>query len=283
METIGVIGCGLMGSGIVDVCARAGLTVIVKELNEDLLAAGRKKVEGAIARLVSKGKLAEPDAKEVLGRISYTAGWDGFENVDLVVEAIIENEELKKKVFGELDKIAKPDCIFGTNTSSVPVIKIAGATSRPDKVVGVHFFNPVPVMQLVEIIPTLSTSDKTVQAVREFAEERLGKTTILALDRAGFIVNRLLIPYIVEAIRMLESGFATKEDIDAGMKLGCAHPMGPLTLADLVGLDTLRSAATSLYEEFKEPLYAPPPLLCRMVDAGMLGRKTGRGFYDYTS
>lgn len=281
MERIGVVGCGLMGSGIAEVLARAGLNVAVKEISEPALEAGRGRIERSLARAVSRGKMTDDEHTAVRGRIAYTSGWDGFDSVELVIEAAIEDEELKKSIFENLDAITPPEAILTTNTSSVPIMKLASATSRAGQVLGLHFFNPVPVMPLVEIVPALTTADKTLQIAREFVENDLGKKTVMARDRAGFVVNRLLIPYLLDAVRMLESGFATLEDIDQGMVLGCNHPMGPLALADLIGLDTLHAVARSLFEEFKEPLYAAPPLLSRMVEAGLLGRKSGRGFHDY--
>ncbi|MFA5890677.1 MAG: 3-hydroxybutyryl-CoA dehydrogenase [Actinomycetota bacterium] len=281
MERIGVVGCGLMGSGIAEVLARAGLNVAVKEISESALEAGRGRIEHSLARAVSRGKMTDDEHAAVRGRIAYTSGWDGFDSVELVIEAVVEDEELKKKLFESLDSVTPRDAILATNTSSVPIMKLASATSRAGQVLGLHFFNPVPVMPLVEIVPALTTADKTLQIAREFVENDLGKKTVMARDRAGFVVNRLLIPYLLDAVRMLESGFATLEDIDQGMVLGCNHPMGPLALSDLIGLDTLHAVARSLFEEFKEPLYAPPPLLSRMVEAGLLGRKSGRGFHDY--
>jgi 3-hydroxybutyryl-CoA dehydrogenase len=283
IERVGVVGCGLMGSGIAEVCARAGLDVVVREVNQDALAFGRKRIEGSLERAVRSGKLPEADRDTALGRLAYTTDFSDFADRQLVVEAVIENEAEKLEVFRGIDKaVEADDAILATNTSSIPVMKLAMATERPASVLGLHFFNPVPVMHLVELIPSLLTAPETAVRAETFAEGILNKRVIRSKDRAGFIVNALLIPYLLSAIRMLESGFATAEDIDSGVVEGLRHPMGPLALTDLIGLDTTIAVSQSLYEEFKEPLYAPPPLLSRMVEAGLLGRKAGRGFYDYT-
>ncbi len=280
---IGVVGGGLMGSGIAEVCARAGLDVVVREVNETALAAGRKRIERSLDKAVRSGKLAAADRESALARLRYTTEFGEFADRQLVVEAVIENETEKLEVFRGLDKAVESDeAILATNTSSIPVMKLAMATNRPASVLGLHFFNPVPVMHLVELIPSLLTAPETAARAEAFADNVLGKRVIRSKDRAGFIVNALLIPYLLSAIRMLESGFATAEDIDSGVVEGLRHPMGPLALTDLIGLDTTIAVSQSLYEEFKEPLYAPPPLLSRMVEAGLLGRKVGRGFYDYT-
>ncbi len=281
IELVGVIGGGTMGAGIAEVCARAGSSVIVLETSQEAADAAEARLDKSFARAVKSGRIEEGAAETARKTITLTLDIADFADRDLVVEAAPEIESLKLELFGKLDSIVKPEGILATNTSSIPVIKMANATKRPDKVVGVHFFNPVPVLPLVEIVVSLTTSEETVTAVTEYAAETLGKKTIRAGDRAGFIVNALLIPYIVSAIRMLESGFASAEDIDDGMINGCAHPMGPLRLADTVGLDVTLAVTESLYGEFREPHYAPPPLLQRMVDAGRLGRKTGRGFYEY--
>jgi 3-hydroxybutyryl-CoA dehydrogenase len=282
IEHVGVVGCGLMGSGITEVCARAGLSVVVREVDEPALSAGRSRVERSLARAVGAGKLSEESREAALGRLLFTTSLDDLGECELVVEAVVENEAAKLDVFSALDRVVeRPDAVLASNTSSIPIMKLAMATGRPEQVVGIHFFNPVPVLRLVELVTSLLTSDETAETARSFVTERLGKTVIASKDRAGFVVNALLIPYILSAIRMLESGFATAEDIDNGMVEGCAHPMGPLALADLIGLDTTQAVALSLYEEFKEPLYAPPPLLSRMVEAGLLGRKTSQGFYPY--
>ncbi|WP_370964100.1 3-hydroxybutyryl-CoA dehydrogenase [Amycolatopsis sp. cg9] len=280
MERVGVVGCGQMGAGIAEVCARAGLDVVVVESSPEAVAAGRRRLEASLARAEKKGKVA--DAAAVLDRIRVTESLDDLADRTFVVEAIVEDEAVKTELFGRLDKIVTaPDAVLASNTSSIPIMKLGTATERPAQVVGVHFFNPVPVLPLVELVPSLLTTEATVDRARAFARDVLGKQAILCQDRAGFVVNALLIPFILAAIRMFESGFATREAIDEGLVRGAAHPQGPLALADLIGLDTTKAVAESLYEEFKEPLYAPPPLLARMVDAGLLGRKTGRGFYTY--
>ncbi|GAB3976301.1 3-hydroxybutyryl-CoA dehydrogenase [Actinoallomurus acanthiterrae] len=279
---VGVIGCGLMGSGIAEVCARSGLDVIVREIDESAAEAGRARIEKSMRRAVDAGKLGGDDRDAALARLSFTTGLDALADRDLVIEAATENPQVKAALFTELDAVVKrPDAILATNTSSIPIVQVARATTRPAQVVGLHFFNPVPVQRLVEVIPSVLTAEAVLERARGFATEVLGKTAITAPDRSGFVVNALLVPYLLSAVRMLEAGHATAEDIDTGMTLGCAHPMGPLRLCDLIGLDTLVSVAESLYEEFKEPLYAAPPLLRRMVDAGLLGRKSARGFYDY--
>jgi 3-hydroxybutyryl-CoA dehydrogenase len=282
IDRVGVVGAGLMGSGIAEVCARAGLDVIVREVDDRSLEAGRERIERSLARAVGAGKLDGAERDAALGHLRFTTELGDLADRQLVVEAVVEDEAAKVEVFSQLDEVVEdPGAVLASNTSSIPIMKLAMATRRPASVVGIHFFNPVPVLDLVELVPSLLTADETVAAADRFASEQLGKHVIRSKDRAGFVVNALLIPYLLSAIRMLESGFATADDIDAGMVQGCAHPMGPLALADLIGLDTTMAVAQSLYEEFKEPLYAPPPLLSRMVDAGLLGRKTGRGFYTY--
>jgi 3-hydroxybutyryl-CoA dehydrogenase len=282
IERVGVVGCGLMGSGIAEASARAGLHVRVVDLDRIILERGRERVLRSIARAQSAGKLSEEAAEAAIDGIEFTADLGSLADRQLVVEAVVESEPEKMAVFESLDKIVEaPDAVLASNTSSIPIMKLAMATSRPSQVIGIHFFNPVPVLPLVELVTSLLTSDATVAVAEHFAMEQLDKQVIRSQDRAGFIVNALLIPYILSSVRMLESGFATAEDIDLGMVKGCAHPMGPLALADLIGLDTTMAVANSLYQEFKEPLYAPPPLLARMVEAGLLGRKSGRGFYDY--
>jgi 3-hydroxybutyryl-CoA dehydrogenase len=279
---IGVIGAGLMGSGIAEVCARAGLDVVVREISDAALAAGRGRIEKSLDRAVSKGKLAQADRDAALTRLTYTTSLDDLADRDLVVEAATENPQVKAALFTELDQVVKrPDAILATNTSSLSVIEVAQATSRPEQVIGLHFFNPATVQQLVEVVPSILTADGTVARSRALVADVLGKTPISAPDRSGFVVNALLVPYVLSAIRMVEGGHATAPDIDTGMVLGCAHPMGPLKLADLIGLDTLTAIADAMYAEYKEPLYAAPPLLLRMTAAGLLGRKSGRGFYDY--
>jgi len=282
ISRVGVVGVGLMGSGIAEVCARAGLSVLVNEINADALDAGRRRIEASLERGRGHGKLTEAERDAALGRIQYTTDLGMFADRQLVIEAVVETEQAKTEVFTALDKVVEDaEAIFASNTSSIPIMKLGMATSRPHHVIGVHFFNPVPVLKLVELVPSLLTDHTTRERAERFVESKLGKEVILSQDRAGFIVNSLLIPYLLSAIRMLESGFASAEDIDNGMILGCAHPMGPLHLADLIGLDTTKAIAESMYAEFKEPLYSPPPLLLRMVDAGLLGKKSGRGFYEY--
>jgi 3-hydroxybutyryl-CoA dehydrogenase len=280
VSRVGVVGFGLMGSGIVEVSARAGLDVVVAEANADAAEAGRARLERSLRRAEERGKIDSAD--DVLARVRVAASLEELADRDLVVEAIVEDEAAKVALFRELDRIVtSPDAILASNTSSIPIMKLGVVTGRPQQVLGIHFFNPVPVLALVELVPSLLTSPETTERARTFVEGSLGKQAIDCQDRAGFVVNSLLVPFILSAIRMLESGFATAEDIDRGLVLGAAHPQGPLALADLIGLDTTKAVAESLYEEFKEPLYAPPPLLARMVDAGLLGRKSGRGFYDY--
>jgi 3-hydroxybutyryl-CoA dehydrogenase len=282
IERVGVVGCGLMGSGIAEVCARQGLDVVVVDAGEDALKAGRDRVEASLANAVRRGKLDAAGRQRALEALRFEAELGALADRQLVVEAVTENEVVKTAVFRDLDEVVQdPAAILASNTSSIPIMKLAMATSRPAHVVGMHFFNPVPVLPLVELVSSLVTSAATTEEASAFASDVLGKHVIRSQDRAGFIVNALLIPYLLSAIRMLESGFATADDIDTGMVQGCAHPMGPLALTDLIGLDTTMAVAESLYEEFKEPLYAPPPLLSRMVEAGLLGRKSGRGFHTY--
>lgn len=282
IRRVGVVGAGLMGSGIAEVCARAGLDVVVREVNQGALDAGRKRIERSLGKAVSAGKLHEADREAALARLRYTTDFADLADRQLVVEAVVENEAEKLEVFRGIDKAVEDDeAVLASNTSSIPIMKLAMATNRPASVLGLHFFNPVPVMHLVELVPSLLTAPEASGRAEAFAENVLNKRVIRSKDRAGFIVNALLIPYLLSAIRMLESGFATAEDIDSGVVEGLRHPMGPLALTDLIGLDTTIAVSQSLYEEFKEPLYAPPPLLSRMVEAGLLGRKVGRGFYDY--
>lgn len=272
-----------MGSGIAEVCARAGLDVLVAETGPEAVAAGRDRITKSLARAVRSGKLAPQDSVTSLRRIGFTTDLADLADRDIVIEAAAEDEQVKTEIFAALDKVVvRPDAILASNTSSIPVMKLGTATGRAQQVIGVHFFNPVPVLGLVELVPSLLTSDQTLDRAAEFVGRSLGKQVIHAKDRAGFVVNSLLVPYLLSAIRMLESGIASADDIDDGMVLGCAHPLGPLRLADLIGLDTLKAIADSMYEEYKEPLHAAPPLLLRMVDAGLLGRKTGRGFHDYS-
>ena len=282
IERVGVIGCGLMGSGIAEVCARAGLDVMVREVDAAAAEAGRQRLVNSLDRGVTAGKLTEPEREEALARLSFTTAIDDLADRQMVVEAVVEDEAMKVDIFRELDRVLVDDsAILASNTSSIPIMKLGTVTARPEQVIGVHFFNPVPVLRLVEIVTSLMTGPETTARAEAFATESLDKRVIRSQDRAGFVVNALLIPYLLSAIRMMESGFASRDDIDVGMVEGCSHPMGPLRLTDLIGLDTTLAVAESLYEEFKEPLYAPPPLLSRMVDAGLLGRKAGRGFYEY--
>ncbi|WGX99522.1 3-hydroxybutyryl-CoA dehydrogenase [Nocardioides sp. L-11A] len=280
MARVGVVGGGLMGSGIAEVNARAGKDVIVVESSPAAVEAARQRLESSLKRAESRGKIESADA--VLAHIRVVEELTALADRDIVIEAIVEDEQAKTDLFRRLDEIVtSPDAILASNTSSIPIMKLAVATKRPTHVLGVHFFNPVPVLKLVELVPSLMTDEATTERARAFVQDDLGKTAIDCQDRAGFVVNALLIPFILSAIRMFESGFASAEDIDHGLVLGAAHPQGPLALADLIGLDTVKAVAESLYEEFKEPLYAAPPLLARMVEAGLLGRKTGRGFYTY--
>ncbi|MEU8843092.1 3-hydroxybutyryl-CoA dehydrogenase [Streptomyces roseus] len=282
IRRVGVVGGGQMGAGIAEVCARAGLDTVVCEADATAARAARERVAVSLERAVQRGKLDRISAEDALARLVFTGSLDDLADRQLVIEAVTENADVKIETFAALDKIVDDrEAILATNTSSLPVMRLGMATGRADRVVGLHFFNPVPVLPLVEIVSSLHTSRETVETVEVFARETLGKTAIRSQDRAGFVVNALLVPYLLSAIRMAESGFATPADVDAGMELGCAHPMGPLKLADLIGLDTVAAIAESLYDEFKEPLYAPPPLLMRMVQAGLLGRKTGRGFHTY--
>ena len=280
VRTVAVVGCGLMGSGIVEVCARAGTSVVYLEPTEELVEQGRHRIETSTLRAVEREKLTEPERAEVLSRITGTTDVADLADADLVIEAATEDYETKVDMFRRLDEITGPDVVLASNTSSIPIADLGAATKRPDRVMGMHFFNPVPVMGLIELVKAITTSDQTVEFGRAWGV-RLGKTTVESRDRAGFIVNMLLIPYLNSAVRLLEDGFATREDIDTAIHLGLNHPMGPLQLIDLIGVDTTMFVANVLYEEFKEQLFAPPPLLKRMVTAGHLGRKTGKGFYDY--
>lgn len=282
IQKIGVLGCGLMGSGIAQAAAKAGMKTIVREVDQALLDKGAARIRDSVNAAVAKGKMPAPEAEALFANLSYTINLGDLKDCDLVIEAIVENMAEKKKVFSELDGLLKPDAMIASNTSSLSITEMAAVTRRRDRVFGLHFFNPVPIMKLVEIVRGYSTNDTTIAAAREFVT-RLGKTPILAKDTPGFVVNLLLIPYLLGAIRALESGLATREDIDTGMELGCGHPMGPLKLLDFVGLDTTYYISEIMFEEFKEPVYAAPPLLKRMVLAGLHGRKSGRGFYDWTA
>jgi len=280
IESVGIVGGGFMGTGIAESTARAGMSVTVVDTSDDLAARARERIEASLARAVKGGKLEAGGVDEVLERITFSTSLERAAAADLVVEAVPEDLELKRSVFEVVGAAASGDTILASNTSSIPIAELASVTDRPERVLGLHFFSPVPVMKLVEIVAALDTSEATVAEADAFAE-RLGKHPIHTKDRSGFIVNMLLVPYLIAAVRMYEDGFASREDIDDGMKLGAGHPMGPLTLCDLIGLDVLYAVCTSLYDEFKREEYAPPPLMKRMIAAQRLGRKTRRGFYEY--
>ncbi len=280
VRTVGIVGCGLMGSGIAEVVARAGAEVTFVEASEDLVARGRERIEASLERAVERGKITPQERAEALGRIRGVLDLAALGDVDLVIEATTEDVEAKFDVFRRLGELTRPETVLASNTSSIPIADLGAASGRPDRVIGMHFFNPPPVMRLLEIIPAITTSDETSELARGFGE-RLGKTCVRSADRAGFIVNRLLIPYLNSAARLVDEGTASREDIDAAITLGLGHPMGPLALMDLIGIDTTVFIAEVLHREFAEPQYAPAPLLRRMVAAGRLGRKAGRGFYDY--
>lgn len=280
IKKVGIVGCGLMGSGIAEVCARSGYPTLVSEVNQKLLDKGLGALRSSLDTGVKRGKLTEQDRDAAIGLLMGTTSLEDFDDCDIVIEAIIENMEAKKEVFAALDKVCPSHAILASNTSCLFITEIAMATKRPAQVIGTHFFNPVPVMRLVEIVRTILSSDEAIATAKSFSES-LGKTPVFAKDSPGFIVNRLLVPYLLDAMRCLESGLASREDIDQGMVLGCNHPMGPLTLADFIGLDTLLYIADAMYEEFKDAMYSPPPLLRKMIIAGQLGRKSGKGFYDY--
>lgn len=282
IQKVGVVGCGLMGAGIVEVSARAGYDVVVREINAEILEAGLSRVRKSMSRAVQRRKMTQADMETAVGRITGTVEMADFDDCDLVIEAAIENMDVKKKIFRQLDEITPASIVLASNTSSLSITEMASVTQRPDKVVGMHFFNPVPVLPLLEVVRGFQTSEETLQVAREFGES-VGKTIVLAeKDNPGFIVNLLFVPYGLDAIRALENGVASKEDIDTAMKLGMNHPMGPFTLMDFVGLDTMLYVADAMYEEYRDPRYAAPPLLRRMVTAGYLGRKSGKGFYDYS-
>ena len=288
IKRVGVCGCGLMGSGIAQVAATAGSDVVVLETVEAALNRGMAGIKKSLEKFVERGKagdgraFAAADRDAALARIKTTVLIGDLKECDLVIEAVVENMAVKQELFAQLDALLAPHAIICSNTSSLCVIEMAAGTKRPERIAGLHFFNPVPLMKLVEIVKTIVTNQETIDTLYAFAA-KVGKTAVLAQDTPGFIVNRLLVPYLVYAIRMFEAGLASREDIDEGMKLGCGHPMGPLTLLDFVGLDTTYFIAQIMFDEFKDPMMAPPPLLKRMVLAGHLGRKSGRGFYDYSS
>ncbi len=282
IQRVGVVGAGQMGSGIVEVAAKAGAHVVVFEPTDELLNAGRSRLTGSLERATSKGKLSEADRDATLARLRFTTDLTDMADRQLVIEAVVEDETVKAKIFAELDRIiTDPDAVLASNTSSIPIMKIAAATKNPSRVIGLHFFNPVPVLPLVELINTLVTSEGAISRVEQFASEVLGKKVVRCADRSGFVVNALLVPYLLSAIRMVEAGVATVEDVDTAVVAGLSHPMGPLRLSDLIGLDTMKLIADSMYEELKDAHYAPPPLLLRMVEAGLLGKKSGQGFYSY--
>lgn len=283
IRKVGVVGCGIMGSGIAETCARAGLDVTVAVSTESSLAPARRRLAAWLDRGVRKSTITAAERDAALARVRLTADLGDLGDRQIVFEAVPESESIKLEVLGVLDKVLDdPDAILASNTSSIPIIRLARATGRPGQVVGVHFFNPVPALPLVELVGSLLTAEETITRAESLVAATLGKQVIRSPDRAGFVVNALLIPFLLQAVRMVESGFAPAGVVDKGMVLGCSHPMGPLKLADLIGLDTVASIAEALYEEFKEPLYTPPPLLLRMVEGGLLGKKAGRGFYDYS-
>lgn len=281
IQTVGVAGCGLMGSGIAEVAAKAGCAVVVREVDDSALRAGRGRIEKSLARAVSKGKLDAAKRDEALARTTFTTELAPFDKCDLVVEAVVETLAAKNALFSQLDSICPASTIFASNTSSLPITDMAAATSRPDRFVGLHFFNPVPVMKLVEVVRTIATSDATFDAAFAFSRQ-MDKTPVAARDNSGFVVNLLLVPYMLDAIRQLDRGVASIEDIDKAMTLGCGYPMGPLALCDFVGIDTLCKIAEIMFDEYREERYAPPPLLKRLVALGRFGRKTGAGFYEWT-
>jgi 3-hydroxybutyryl-CoA dehydrogenase len=282
IQRVGVIGAGQMGAGIAEVSARAGVDVLAFETTDELITAGRARIMKSLQRGVSAGKITERERDAAVGRLTLTTNLADLADRQLVIEAIIEDENVKSQIFAELDQvITDSDAVLASNTSSIPIMKLAAATQNPSRVLGLHFFNPVPVLPLVELVSTLVTSDAALKRTEEFASAVLGKQVVRCSDRSGFVVNALLVPYLLSAIRMVEAGFATVEDVDKAVVAGLSHPMGPLRLSDLVGLDTLKLIADKMFEEFKEPHYGPPPLLLRMVEAGMLGKKSGRGFYTY--
>jgi 3-hydroxybutyryl-CoA dehydrogenase len=281
VSTVGIVGAGFMGTGIAESSAAAGKRVLLYEPDEAPLERSRENLRVSVDRAVSRGKLSEDDAAALIDRVVHTTHLDDLRTADAVIEAVSEDAKLKAQVFARIDEALPEVQFLASNTSSIPIAELGSHTGQPDRVLGLHFFSPVPVMQLVEVVVALDTSDETVSTAEDFVEE-LGKRAIRTKDRSGFIVNMLLVPYLMAAVRMYEDGFASREDIDEGMRLGCGHPMGPLTLCDFIGLDVLYAVCDSLYEEFKRDEYAPPPLMKRMVAAGRLGRKSGRGFYEYS-
>lgn len=282
IERVGVIGAGQMGGGIAEVCARAGVDVTVFETTEALVTAGRSRIAKSLERGVSAGKITERERDGALGKLRFTTDMTDLADRQLVIEAIIEDENIKAGIFRRLDEIiADPNAVLASNTSSIPIMKLGAATKNPQRVLGLHFFNPVPVLPLVELVTTLATDDSAAARTEQFAGTVLGKQVVRCSDRSGFVVNALLVPYLLAAVRMVESGFATVEDVDKAVVAGLSHPMGPLRLSDLIGLDTLKLIADKMFDEFKETHYAPPPLLLRMVEAGRLGKKSGQGFYSY--
>jgi 3-hydroxybutyryl-CoA dehydrogenase len=283
VQAVGIVGGGIMGCGIAEVAARSGCDVVLREVNEALVEASRRRLDASLDTAVRRAKLTIEERDAILQRIRFTDSLDDLSHCELVTEAVVEDEQTKTAIFAAVGKVVRPDALITSNTSSIPIMKLAAATYKPERVIGMHFFNPAPVLPLVEIIPCELTSDETLSRTREFARDQLGKTIITAKDRAGFVVNALLIPYLLAAIRMVDSGLASAEDIDKAMVAGCAHPMGPLALTDLIGLDTTVAVAESMYAETREQLYAPPALLLRKVEAGELGRKSGRGFFTYST
>ena len=282
IQRVGVVGAGQMGSGIAEVALRAGIGVTVYEPTEALITAGRNRMMKSLERGVSAGKVTERERDRALSKLTFTTDLSDLADRQLVIEAIIEDEAIKAEIFSELDRVVTdPNAVLASNTSSIPIMKIAAATQNPKRVLGLHFFNPVPVLPLVELVSTLITDEAASARTEEFASTVLGKQVVRCSDRSGFVVNALLVPYLLSAIRMVEGGFASVEDVDKAVVAGLSHPMGPLRLSDLIGLDTVKLIADKLYEEFKEPLYGPPPLLLRMVEAGLLGKKSGQGFYTY--
>jgi 3-hydroxybutyryl-CoA dehydrogenase len=281
IKKVGVVGCGLMGSGIAQVCAEAGYPVVVREVSHDLLQKGLGRIESFLKKGVEKGKITSQRLQEVIGRLEGTTSLEALGSADLIIEAVVENLDTKREAYGVLDRVCGPQTIFASNTSSLSITEMAAVTKRPERFVGLHFFNPVPLMKLVEVVRSPLTDASVFEEAFAFAKS-LGKTPIKAGDKTGFIVNRLLVPYLLDAIRALEEGVGSVPDIDEGMRLGCGHPMGPLTLLDFVGLDTTYFIANIMFDEFREKRFAPPPLLKRMVQAGMNGKKSGKGFYDYS-